>query len=170
MSARGQSLSLFVVQRSLNRVRRGYDPDEVDRHLELVSRWFTSTDAGQAFTHERTQLQARERAVAGKEADMARVVEGARLEAEATLDGARRRAEADTQAAARTLAEAHQEAAAVRADAQAQRAELLDQAHTDAAAADILRRHTSAHPGSSQRRTPKPNEATPKPAAPASGS
>ena len=79
MSARGQSLSLFVVQRSFGRVRRGYDPDEVDRHLELVSRWFTSTDAGQAFTHERTQLQGRERAVASKEADIARVIEGARF-------------------------------------------------------------------------------------------
>jgi DivIVA domain-containing protein len=45
MSVRGQSLSMFVVQRSFSRVRRGYDPDEVDRHLELVSRWFTSTDA-----------------------------------------------------------------------------------------------------------------------------
>jgi DivIVA domain-containing protein len=89
MSARGQSLSMFVVQRSFSRVRRGYDPDEVDRHLELVSRWFTSTDVGQAFTHERTQLQERERAVASKEADMARVIEGARLEAEATLEGAR---------------------------------------------------------------------------------
>jgi hypothetical protein len=51
MSARGQSPSMFVVQRSFNRERRDYDPDEVDWHLELVSRWFTSTDAGQAFTH-----------------------------------------------------------------------------------------------------------------------
>ena len=28
-------------------------PDEVDRHLELVSQWFTSTDIGRTFTHER---------------------------------------------------------------------------------------------------------------------
>jgi DivIVA domain-containing protein len=28
---------MFVVQRAFSRVRRGYDPDEVDRHLELVS-------------------------------------------------------------------------------------------------------------------------------------
>ena len=25
---------MFVVQRAFSRVRRGYDPDEVDRHLE----------------------------------------------------------------------------------------------------------------------------------------
>ena len=139
MSARGQSLSMFVVQRSFSRVRRGYDPDEVDRHLELVSRWFTSTDAGQAFTHERAQLLGRERAVAGMEADMVGVIEGARLEAEATLDGARRRADADTQAAERTLAEAHEQAAAIRSDAEAQRAEILDQARTEAAAAGVMR-------------------------------
>src|SRR5215208_2948464 len=138
MSARGQSLSMFVVQRSFSRVRRGYDPDEVDRHLELVSRWFTSTDVGQAFTHERTQLQGRERAVASEEADMARVIEGARLEAEATLEGARRRADADKQAAERTLAEAHGQAAAIRADAEAQRAEMLDQARAEAAAAEVI--------------------------------
>jgi DivIVA domain-containing protein len=82
MSSRGQSLSMFVVQRAFNRVRRGYDPEEVDRHLERVSRWFTSTDIGQALTHERTQLLLRERAVAEREAELARGVEGARLEAE----------------------------------------------------------------------------------------
>ena len=59
---------MFVVQRAFSRVRRGYDPDEVDRHLELVSQWFTSTDIGQAFMHERAELDQRERAVAAKEA------------------------------------------------------------------------------------------------------
>jgi DivIVA domain-containing protein len=73
---------MFVIQRAFNRVRRGYDPEEVDRHLERVSRWFTSTDIGQALTHERTQLLLRERAVAEREAELARGVEGARLEAE----------------------------------------------------------------------------------------
>src|SRR5215217_3216701 len=139
MSSRGQSLSIFVVQRSFSRVRRGYDPDEVDRHLELVSRWFTSTDAGRAFRHERTALQGRERAVASREAEMARVIEGARLEAEATLEGARRRADADKQAAERALAEAHEHATAIRADAEARRAEMLDHARSEAAAADVIR-------------------------------
>jgi hypothetical protein len=30
MSSRGRSLSMFVVQRAFSRVRRGYDPDEVE--------------------------------------------------------------------------------------------------------------------------------------------
>jgi DivIVA domain-containing protein len=85
MSSRGQSLSMFVVQRAFSRVRRGYDPDEVDRHLELVSQWFTSTDIGQALVHERAELDQRERAVAAREAEQAQSIEGARLEAEATL-------------------------------------------------------------------------------------
>jgi DivIVA domain-containing protein len=34
------SRGVFVVQRTFATVRRGYDPDEVDRHLELVSEWF----------------------------------------------------------------------------------------------------------------------------------
>ena len=95
MSSRGQSLSMFVVQRAFGRVRRGYDPDEVDRHLELVNEWFTSTDIGRTFTRERAQLEQRERAVAAQEAEQARNIEGARMEAEATLEGARRRADAE---------------------------------------------------------------------------
>ncbi|MGH2948378.1 MAG: hypothetical protein ACRDPC_19330, partial [Solirubrobacteraceae bacterium] len=89
---------MFVVQRSFRRVRHGYDPVEVDRHLELVSQWFTSTDVGRAFTQQRTQLEARERAVAAREADQSRHIEGARLEADATLEGARRRADAAAEA------------------------------------------------------------------------
>ena len=171
MSARGQSLSMFVVQRSFSRVRRGYDPDEVDRHLELVSRWFTSTDAGQAFTHERAQLQRRERAVASTEADMARVIEGARLEAEATLDGARRRADADQRAAERTLAERTRASgrdpfrrrSAANGDAR-------PGAHRRRGRRRSSARHASTPARSSPRRTPRPNESTPQPAMPASDS
>ena len=106
MSSRGQSLSVFVVQRSFSRVRRGYDPDEVDRHLELVSQWFTSTEIGRALTRGRTELGERERAVAAREGELARGVEGARLEAEGTLEGARRRAQAAVQQSERTVAAA----------------------------------------------------------------
>jgi DivIVA domain-containing protein len=106
MSSRGRSLSMFVVQRAFSRVRRGYDPDEVDRHLELVSQWFTSTDVGRMFTRERAELEQRERAVAAKEAEQAHSIEGARLEADATLEGARRRADAEARSADKTLAEA----------------------------------------------------------------
>ena len=46
MPAGGDSRSLFVVQRAFRRVRRGYDPEEVDRHLQLVSEWFASGRGG----------------------------------------------------------------------------------------------------------------------------
>jgi DivIVA domain-containing protein len=140
VSARGRSLSMFVVQRSFRWVRRGYDPDEVDRHLQLVSQWFTSTDVGRAFTKQRTELEQRERAVAAREAEQARHVEGARLEADATLEGARRRADAAAAAADRTLADAGAEAARIRRDAEQQRVEILDRARAQAAAADVVRR------------------------------
>src|SRR4051812_50125075 len=99
MAGRGETLKMFVVQRTFRTVRRGYDPEEVDRHLELVSRWFVSTDAGKAIAEERGRLKERE-------AEAEHLVEGARIEADATLEGARRRAEADARDAERALAEA----------------------------------------------------------------
>jgi DivIVA domain-containing protein len=136
---------MFVVQRTFGRVRRGYDPDEVDRHLELVSQWFTSTDAGRAVAEARGTLKEREAELremleaARKEA--AATVEGARLEAEATLEGARRRADADAREAERLLAEAREELSAARAeaaaadvirDAEARAAELVETARSEA--------------------------------------
>ena len=128
VSSRGESLSLFVVQRTFSLVRRGYDPEEVDRHLELVSRWFVSTPPGEALSHERAALQERERVLARREADAARVLEGARVEAEATLEGARRRADADARAGAQALAAAQAQAAEIRARVERERDELLDAA------------------------------------------
>src|SRR3954466_8139757 len=107
MASRGESLSLFVIQRTFSLVRRGYDPEEVDRHLEQVSRWFVSTAPGEALSHERAALQERERALARREAEAAHLLEGARVEAEATLEGARRRADADARAGAPALRGAH---------------------------------------------------------------
>jgi DivIVA domain-containing protein len=80
---------MFVVQRTFSRVRRGYDPDEVDRHLELVSQWFTSTDIGRTFTHERSRLQERERAVAAREAEQARGIDGFRSRTHESCSGER---------------------------------------------------------------------------------
>jgi DivIVA domain-containing protein len=110
---------MFVVQRTFSRVRRGYDPAEVDRHLELVSRWFTSTQVGQALSHERAELQERERRLGEREGELARALEGARLEADGLVEGARRRADADTGGAERALAAAREEAAAIRASGRA---------------------------------------------------
>src|SRR3954470_4437389 len=126
MSSRGESLSLFVIQRTFSLVRRGCDPEEVDRHLEQVSRWFVSTPPGEALSHEHAALQECERALARREAGTARVLEGARVEADATLEGARRRADADARPGAQALAAAEAQAAEIRARADRERAELLD--------------------------------------------
>src|SRR3954447_25784975 len=66
MSASGQSRSLFVVRRSFGRVRRGYDPVEVDRHLQLVSEWFVGSRMGERAREIEARLGARERAVAAR--------------------------------------------------------------------------------------------------------
>src|SRR5688572_6572158 len=86
--ANGDSRSIYVVQRTFTRVRRGYDPDEVDRHLQLVSEWFARSRVGE----EARELAHREAAA-----------KGAQVEAEATLEGARLRAVADTAAAEAVL-------------------------------------------------------------------
>src|SRR4051794_1878846 len=95
---RMDSRSVFVVQRTFGSVRRGYDPDEVDRHLELVSEMFNRGLAGERR----------------KEAErLAEEARGAKLEAEATLEGARLKVDAD-------LAAARAEAAAIREAARAE--------------------------------------------------
>src|SRR3954471_11154218 len=93
MARPGESHAVFVVQRSFRRARRGYDPDEVDRHLQLVSEWFTKTHAGEAAREYEHSLRERR-------------------EADATLEGARIKAEATTREAAAALAAAREEAAA----------------------------------------------------------
>src|SRR3954453_6837276 len=108
MARPGESHAVFVVQRSFRRVRRGYDPDEVERHLQLVSEWFTKTHAGEA---------AREYEQSHRE----------RLEADATLEGARLKAEATGREAGDELARAREEAAAI-----------LHQARPDAAATETI--------------------------------
>src|SRR3954447_20755643 len=110
MSSRGQSLSMFVVQRTFTRVRRGYDPEEVDRHLERVSRWFTGAEVHELITAERQRLEERAAALDAREAALGRDAEGARIEAEATLEGARRRADATLQEADQALVSARDRA------------------------------------------------------------
>src|SRR3954454_7848822 len=95
MAGRGETLKMFVVQRTFRTVRRGYDPEEVDRHLELVSRWFTTTDAAKALREERARIEERERAPPERKASAELSLEGVRMEAEPTIEGARRRPEPD---------------------------------------------------------------------------
>src|SRR3954447_3214049 len=107
MARTGESHAVFVVQRSFRRVRRGYDPDEVERHLQLVSEWFTKTHAGEAAReYERSHRE--------------------RLEADATLEGARIKAEAMTREPAAALAGARDEAPATLDAARTEAAALLD--------------------------------------------
>src|SRR3954449_5104934 len=113
MTAVGDSRSLFVVQRHFRRVRRGYDPEEVDRHLQLVSEWFSQGRGGRTAREAEQQLLASERAAAEAEETARKHLEGVRVEAAATLEGARLRAAADIEAARR---EAERIVAGARAD------------------------------------------------------
>jgi DivIVA domain-containing protein len=165
MSSRGQSLSVFVVQRTFTRVRRGYDPDEVDQHLERVSRWFTGTETGEAIAAERAALDLREQAIAARELEAERVLSGARAEAEATLEGARRRADAEVRAAeadrerirADVLAAARGEAevlaAQLRAEAEALAAQQRAEADRELAAYVERRRREADRVVEAARRT-----------------
>ena len=77
MGDSGQSRSIFVVQRAFGRVRRGYDPVEVDRHLQLVSEWFVGSRMGERAREIEARLEARERAVADAEQRARALLEGA---------------------------------------------------------------------------------------------
>src|SRR5450755_5198411 len=94
-SGEGETRSVYVVQRHFRRVRRGYDPVEVDRHLQMVSEWFRQSRAGEAARELEKQLRARERVVAESEERARRLVESELLEAEAIREGARLRVKAD---------------------------------------------------------------------------
>ena len=83
-SGEGETRSAFVVQRAFRRVRKGYDPAEVDRHLQLVSEWFRASRTAERAREVEQRLLARERAVAESEAQARRLVESSRLEADAT--------------------------------------------------------------------------------------
>ena len=107
---------MYVVQRHFRLVRRGYDPDEVDRHLQIVSEWFSHGRAGDETRELERALAAREQAVQEREQDAERLLasrreeaeqllESQRVEAEATIEGARLRANADLDTAQR---EAHE--------------------------------------------------------------
>jgi DivIVA domain-containing protein len=129
MSSSGESLSLFVVQRTFTRVRRGYDPVEVDRHLQLVSSWFSQNRMGQMAR----DIEAR---AAEAEQHARRTLEGAQLEADATLEGARRAADA-LLAEARRDADAERERILAAARAEAEQAAAHVRAEAEQAATQV---------------------------------
>jgi DivIVA domain-containing protein len=142
-----QARAVYVVQRTFRLVRRGYDPAEVDRHLELVNEWFTTSGPGREARELKALLAQREQAVAALEARAREFEHNGRLEADATLEGARLRAESDRAAAERAaadartaadqiLSEAHAAAETIRAQARRQaeedREQLLATSRTEA--------------------------------------
>jgi DivIVA domain-containing protein len=133
-SGEGETRSVYVVQRHFRLVRRGYDPAEVDRHLQVVSEWFRHSRAAEDVTEREKRLHAREDAITEREQHAQRLLERQRLEAQATLDGARLRADAELKAgeqaqneAQALLAHARHDAEQVRAEAHAERSSILDQ-------------------------------------------
>jgi len=61
-SGEGETRAAYVIQRHFRRVRKGYDPAEVDRHLQLVSEWFRTSRAAEKTRELGEQSAARERA------------------------------------------------------------------------------------------------------------
>jgi len=144
-SGEGETRSVYVVQRHFRLVRRGYDPAEVDRHLQVVSEWFRRGRAAEVVREREEQIHAREDAITERGQQAQRLLESQGLEARATLDGARLRADAELKAAEQAqneaqalLAHARQDAEQVRAEAHAERSSILDQARLQAEAADII--------------------------------
>ena len=119
MGRGAESLSVFVVQRHFRQVRRGYDPAEVDRHLDVISQWLSGSRVATGVREGEARLAQLEQEVAEAELRARQVVEGAEHEAQATLEGARLRAGADTVAGERARADAEATAARGREEAEA---------------------------------------------------
>src|SRR3954468_11725315 len=93
-----ESLSVYVRQRAFRRVMRGYDPVEVDRHLQTLSEMIAGSAIGELAREQEQRLEQREAAVEAAEsharelaAKAERQVHEARVEAEATVHGAQLR-------------------------------------------------------------------------------
>src|SRR3954462_6637174 len=69
MSRRAESMSVFVVQRHFRQVRRGYDRDEVEQHLERVRTWFAESGMYQTAREIEDHLDERERVLQAVEED-----------------------------------------------------------------------------------------------------
>ena len=148
----------MAVQRRFDVVLRGYDPAEVDAHLQRVSEWFSQSRAGQLARDQERRFTLREEQVSGAERQAHELLAGARIEEQATLEGARLRAESQLREAER-----------IRADAVSERDRLLGEA---ALQADGVGRSSRPRPrarassrqrptGCSPRREPRPTGSRP---------
>jgi DivIVA domain-containing protein len=122
-----ESSSAMAVQRRFDVVLRGYDPAEVDAHLQRVSEWFSQSRAGQLARDQERRFKLREEQVSELERQAHALLAGARIEEQATLEGARLRAESQLRQAER-----------IQADAVAERDRLLGETALQAAASKIV--------------------------------
>jgi DivIVA domain-containing protein len=127
-----ESLAVYVRQRAFKKVMRGYDPDEVDEHLERVAQMISTGAVADLAREQEERLQERELAVAAQEVHANHLVEqaerelnAARIEADATIQGATAKAKAIEQEAQQVLDQARLEAEA---------SETISQAREEAAA------------------------------------
>jgi DivIVA domain-containing protein len=136
-----ESLSVYVRQRSFRRVMRGYDPAEVDRHLETLSQMIAAGAIGDLAREQEERLGEREAGVEARElqarsqkAEAERLLEEARVEADATVHGAELKAAALEREAARLLDEARlqAEASEITDAARAEAERILGEAQTEA--------------------------------------
>jgi DivIVA domain-containing protein len=140
-----ESLSVYVRQSAFRRVMRGYDPVEVDRHLETISQMIAQGAIGEMARGQEEKLAEREAALEAAEArtredreEAERLLREARVEADATVQGAGIKARALNAEAERTLAEARAEADRTLAEARAEAARLRDGARIEAEASELL--------------------------------
>lgn len=142
MSSRSTaSLAVYVRQRSFKKVMRGYDPDEVDRHLETIAQMVSTGAVADLVREQEEQLAEREAAVEAAAAHAQELVEqaerelnAARLEADATIEGANAKARGIVHEAEQTLDQAR---------IQAEATEVLTHAR-EAAKAEIVRARAEA--------------------------
>src|SRR4051794_5316826 len=98
MSRRAESMSVFVVQRHFRQVRRGYDRDEVEQHLERVRTWFAESGMYQTAREIEDHLDERERVLQAVEEDgRRRLAEAREQAAQAEREAAERRAATEQQ-------------------------------------------------------------------------
>src|SRR3954452_20410014 len=88
MSRRAESLSVFVVQRHFRQVRRGYDPAEVDRHLDVISQWLNGSHVAQAVREGEAALARLEREAEEAVGCARSIVDDAQRGADTTLKSA----------------------------------------------------------------------------------
>ena len=114
-----ETLAVYVRQRAFRKVMRGYDPAEVDEHLERIAHMVSTGAVADLAREQEERLQLREAAIEAAEARARALVNqaehelhAARMEADATIKGATAKARRIEQEAAQQLEQARLEAEA----------------------------------------------------------